>query len=148
MTTDSEKESRAEMKRLFAATIATTTDLANDYKLKAETTASRNESTTMKAFYASTHIACSQHVDTLKLLGALVDSLLGFSDKVNAKISDLDKTVQNIAEQTGVKITNAQKDITELKETVGPNVKAVIQLFANLQKEEERRKKNGETMIV
>jgi Mg2+ and Co2+ transporter CorA len=148
MTTDSEKEGRAEMKRLFATGIATTTELANDYKMKAQTTNSRNESTTMKAFYASVHIACSQHVETLKLFDALIDSLFDFTDKIKAKIANLDKTVQNIADQTGVDITNVQKDITELKETVGPNVKAVIQLFANLQKEQDRRKKNGETMIV
>lgn len=148
MTTDSEKEGRAEVKRLFATSIAYATELANDNKLKAQTTDSRNESTAMKAFYASGSITYSLHVETLKLLSALIDSLFDFSDKINAKISNLDKTVQNIAEQTGVDITNVQTDIKELKETVGPNVKAVIQLFANLQKEEEKRKKNGETMIV
>ncbi len=148
MTTDSKKEARAKIKRYLTERIATTKERMNDYDLKIQTADSRNETQTMKVYYASAHIGCIQHYETLKILDVLLDSLLDLSEKTRAKILNLDKTVQNIAEKTGVDISTVQTDIKELKETVGPNVKAVIQLFANLQKEEERRKKSRETMIV
>ena len=148
MTTDSEKEGRETVKEYFNRKIASTKEIVNEYKLKSQTVESRNESTAMKAFYASIHISCIQHVETLEILGALVNSLFDFSSDLRARISNLDKTIRNIAEKTGVNISDAKKDIKDLQETIGPNIKAVIQVFANLQKEEERRKKNGDVMIV
>jgi len=148
MTADSEKEGRTKIKEYFTRQIAFTKDRMNEYESKFQTTDSRNESTAVKAFYASVHITCIQHIETLTILDGIVDSLFVLMDAVGGKMLKLDKTVQNIAEKTGVDISNVQTDVKELKETVGPNVKAVIDLFANLQKEEERRKKNGEKMIV
>jgi hypothetical protein len=148
MTLDSEKEGREKVKGYFNGKIASTKERINEYQLKAQTTESRNESPAMKAFYVSTYIASSQYVETLEILGGLIDTLFDLNDDIRAKISKLDKNVQNIAEKTGVDISNVKTEIKDLQETVGPNIKAVIQLFANLQKEEEKRKKNGEGMVV
>jgi len=148
MTSDSEKEGREIVKDYFARKIAFNKEQLYEYELKSKTANDRNESPAMKAFYVSTHISCIQHVETLEILGGLIDTLFDLSSDLRVKISNLDKTIQSIAEKTGVNISNAKKDIQDLQETIGPNIKAVIQLFANLQKEDERRKKNGEVMIV
>lgn len=148
MTLDSEKRGREKIKEIFKGKIARAKERTNEYDLKAQTTESRNESTTMKAYYVSAYLASSQHVETLELLDYFMDTLFDLKDGLRTKIWKLDKSVQNIAEKTGVDISNVKTEIKDLQETIGPNVKAVIQLFANLQKEEERRKKNGVVMVV
>lgn len=148
MTFNSEKRGREKIKEIFKGKIARAKERTNEYDLKAQTTESRNESTTMKAYYVSAYLASSQHVETLELLDYFMDTLFDLKDGLRTKIWKLDKSVQNIAEKTGVDISNVKTEIKDLQETIGPNVKAVIQLFANLQKEEERRKKNGVVMVV
>jgi hypothetical protein len=144
MTSDSVKEGRAEVKRYFALKIAFAEERIKHYKLQLETADSRGDSTAMRAFYTSAIISGSQYFETMDLL----DGLTAIVYDLNDGIRKLDKTVQNIAEKTGVDISNVKADVDELKETVGPKINAVIQLLANLQKEEERRKKNGEPMLV
>jgi hypothetical protein len=148
MTLDSEKTPREKIKEIFKEKIAYAKEQTNQYYMKGQTTETRNESVAIKAFYVSAQFASSQHVETLELIGFLMDTIIDLNGDLRTKVWNLEKNVQNIADKTGVDISNVKTEIKDLQEAIGPNVKAVIQLFANLQKEEEKRKKNGETMIV
>jgi hypothetical protein len=74
--------------------------------------------------------------------------LLRLEDELNTKISDLNRTVQIIAKKTNVDMSSVKTDVDEIKGILVPWIKRTAKFFASLQEEEERRKKNGEGMIV
>jgi len=144
MTSDSEKEGRRTVKEYFTRKIAFTTDLMNEYKLKSQTVESRNESTAMKAFYASVHFTCNQHIETLEILDGFIGSLFAVNDEIRAKILNLDKIVQNIAEKTGVDLSEMKTQVAEIKGAVeGP----IYRYVKTQQDTEEKRKKLEDELL-
>jgi hypothetical protein len=144
MTTDSEKEGRKTVKEHFNRKIASTKDLMNEYKSLSQTVESRNESTAMKAFYASVYIASLQHVETLEFLDGLVDSLFDLNHEIRAKILSLDETVRNSAENTGADLSTMKTEFANMQEAIAAPIYKYIK---TQQADEEGKKKTREELL-
>jgi hypothetical protein len=67
---------------------------------------------------------------------------------VTAKIARIDSALEDLAKKTNTDISGVKGAVNDLEKTVLPSVKKIVQLFDNLKETEDRRKKNGESMIV
>jgi predicted nucleic acid-binding Zn-ribbon protein len=144
MTSDSEKISREKIKEIFKEKITHANELANEYYLKAETVESRNESSTMKAFYVSVYIAKSQHSETLELLGCFMDALLDLKENLRVEISNLDKTIEDTVKKTGVELLNMRTRFGEMKKAIDAPIYKYVK---TQQASDEKRKKLEEELL-
>ncbi len=91
---------------------------------------------------------------TVEMIALDQDNILelyGYVDKLNHAVLSLNDTMQRNQGKTSKELaafSKLDKDVEQLKDITGPKITAVIQFFANLQKETEQRKKNGEGMVV
>ena len=144
MTPNPEKTINEKIKEMFMGKIAGQDKKAEEYYSKALTTESRNESVTVKAFYASAYLASYQHAETLRLFDSFVDSLRCLNEGLEARIWNLDKRIQNIAEETGIDVSGMKKEVVDLKEFLKSKIFAdVVAALKKSDEEEKKREKRG-----
>jgi hypothetical protein len=70
------------------------------------------------------------------------------SQYVSERLIQLEKSVEKIAAKTGVDISSLQTEVVDLKETILPATKRMVDLFDKLDKETKQKKNNGDVMVV
>lgn len=111
-------------------------------------TSSQHQAASIKGLWALAYIAHNDREEMLTVTKTLFEVTFAMFDDYSEKITTIEKEIQAIAEKSGTNLSKMQTDVEQLKETLGPKVNAVIQLLANLQKSEERRKTGEAGMVV
>lgn len=83
-------------------------------------------------------------VEAFQIMDVITENMFS----VNAKIAQIDIALEDLSKKTNTDISNVKVAVGDLEKTILPNLKALVQLFDNLKKAEDQRKKNGEDMIV
>ena len=78
------------------------------------------------------------------LLDVLFSSVFSLDDELSFQIEKLEAVIR----ANGDKAEATTKEVDVLKETIAPKIRAMVDLFDNLKKSDERRQKAGEDMIV
>lgn len=79
-----------------------------------------------------------------ELLALLADSVI----ESEQNIGRLNKNLNLLAKKSKIDILSVMKNVSDLEKTILPAVKGMVNFFDGNKKEEEKRKKNGESMIV
>lgn len=143
-----DRKLRQEVLERFVEEITTNKIHREEADRNMEVASARSQSASVRGLWNLAYIVYDKHEETLMITKAIFEVVFAIFDGYSERIAKIEKEMQTIAENTGTDISKVKTDVDQLKETVGPKVNAVIQLFANLQKEEERKKKNGEKMVV
>ena len=143
-----DKKQRKELLESFVEQIATNKTLREQFKYKLRETSAEHRSPSLKSFWTLAHVVYNDYEDTLAITKTLFEIVFAMYDDYSERITKIEKEIQSIAENTGTNLSKVKTDVDQLKETVGPKINAVIQPFANLQKEEERKKRSGADMLV
>lgn len=81
-------------------------------------------------------------------LKSLYDIAFSLDDSIASRLTKIETDIISIGKKTGTDISAIKQDVTDFNQNVLPSVKAIVNLLDELQKENKRREKNGESMIV
>ena len=94
-------------------------------------------------------------VKTMEILTAGADLCAEYAMKsafacqyIRERVIQLEESVDKIAEKTGVDISTLKTEVVDLKETILPATKRMVDLLDKATTEEKHRKKNGDVMVV
>jgi hypothetical protein len=90
-------------------------------------------------------------VDVYELLELFADDIIEMEQniyKLNQNVNEAFRDLNIVSKKTKVDFTNIKQNVGELEKTILPAVKGMVNLFDKNTQEEERRKKNGGSMIV
>lgn len=138
---------KKDTKKYFTERIAVARVRASEHEYLMKNT-SRSTMPSMRNIFAIGVIMEEHYAEIMELLNGVMDAVFSLNDEFEKKSSELEKAIECISEKTGVDLSSLKTDVDAIKETVGPRISAVIQLFADLKKNEEKRKANEGKSIV